>query len=133
MTKQSGQYVEIDPAVADLIEEGEQRRAEARLPREQRKKLIKEREKIRERHKSGRATYDLDRDIKKRVEELAKKHGTTASQVAAVLLSYSLEAVSRGKVDFNDCKVPSESPRYEWNINVAQYKKKLAESQEKSP
>lgn len=107
----------LDPAVDRLIAAGEQRRQEARLPLAERRQLAREREKSRDR-RGRRAVYDLDPELIEAVKAIAAEHGVPASQVAAVLLTVGLEALAAGEVDLEALKTPSDSPRFEWNLDL---------------
>lgn len=96
----------LDPAVDRLIAAGEQRR-----------QLAREREKSRDR-RGRRAVYDLDPELIEAVKAIAAEHGVPASQVAAVLLTVGLEALAAGEVDLEALKTPSDSPRFEWNLDL---------------
>ena len=109
--------VEADPAVEALLNRGERRQAEARLSRKERDKKMRERKKMQARLK-GRATYDLPASLKERIAAIAEGHQTSASQVAALFLLQALEAFDQGEIDLEGYKVPSNSPRYEWNLDL---------------
>ena len=94
--------------------------AEARLTRQERRKKIRERKKMQARLK-GRATYDLPTAIKERIAHIAAQHQTSASQVAALFLLQALTAFEQGEIDLEGYKVPSNSPRYEWNLELPEF------------
>jgi hypothetical protein len=109
----------LDPAVEAIIREGGRRRRESQLPVSERKKRVRERKKSQSR-RGRRAVYDLPPDMIAAVKELAEAHRVPASQVAALLLTVGLEALEGGEVDIDAYKVPSDSPRYEWNLDLGQ-------------
>ena len=64
----------VDPAVESLLGQGQRRQDEARLPRTERSRKKKERERA-EKRKPNRINLDLPVDLKKRLEHLARKEG----------------------------------------------------------
>ena len=112
-----GSVGEVDPAVESLLSAGRKRRREARLPLTDRKKKARERRKSKTR-RGRRAVYDLDPALIQVVKELAEAHRVPASQVAALLLTHGLAALETGAIDLEGLKVPSDSPRYEWNLDL---------------
>ncbi len=111
----------LDPAVEALISKGQRTEAERRLPAKERKAKAKERAKA-EARKGARALYDLDPALIAAVKRVAGKTCTTASQVAAVAIIRFLADVEAGKVDLRDYRTPSDSPRYEFNIDLEKVK-----------
>lgn len=107
----------LDPAVADLLAGMEQRQSEAALPRRQREKKARERAKIQAR-RDQRATYDLPPEIREKVKELAEEQRVPASQIVTLALGRFLQDLDAGRVDLNDFKKPSRSPRYDWNLEI---------------
>ena len=104
-----------DPAVNALLGQAERRQAEARLSRSEREKKKKEREKIR-RRRPFHTTYDIPVELRERIKTIAEQHAIPASQVAPLGLLLVVQALDDGQVDLNTYKVPSRSPRYDWNL-----------------
>ena len=119
MAKQPERRRTIDPAVADIIGQHEQRQADAGLPPQERQKKERERRKIRERREK-RVTYDLPPTLKQRVADLAAEHKVPASQVAALLLTLGFEALEG--IDLEALKTPTKTPRYEHNLDLDKLK-----------
>lgn len=75
--------------------------------------------------KRVRVKYDMELDLKQRIERAAEAEGTSASQLAAFLLGWVMDHwesensptghVLRGLVE--GAKVPSRSLRFEWNLS----------------
>ena len=91
------------------------------------REAARHKQRVRERQKNmarrgRRAVYDLDPALIEAVKEIAEQHSVPASQVAALLLSLGLEELARDAVNLNDLKVPSDSPRYEWTLDLGQRK-----------
>lgn len=66
---------------------------------------------------TNRAAYDLPEGMKEKITNLADQHGTIASQIAAVLLAFGLEALERGDIDQDERKYPNDSRRFKFNLN----------------
>ena len=64
----------VDPAVESLLGQGQRRQDEARLPRTERSRKKKERERA-EKRKPNRINLDLPVDLKKRLEHPGKEGG----------------------------------------------------------
>jgi hypothetical protein len=105
----------LDPAVADLLTNMEQRQAEAQLPRREREKKARERAKILSRREQ-RATYDLPPIVRQKIKELADSERLPASQLATLALLRFLQEYESGQIDLASYKQPSRSPRYDWNL-----------------
>ncbi len=105
----------LDPAVADLLSDLEQKQAETKLPRREREKKVRERAKIQARREQ-RVTYDLPPHIRQNVKDLAEKEGVPASQLVTMALLHFLRDLAQQQVDLGQYKQPSRSPRYDWNL-----------------
>lgn len=105
----------LDPAVADLLSNMEQKRAESQLPMRLREKKAREREKIRSRREK-RVTYDLPPNLRHHIKNLADEQRIPASQLVTLALIRFLEDFQSGQVDLGLYKQSSNSPRYEWNL-----------------
>ena len=103
----------IDPAVAELLGTMEQKASERSLPREDRRRKIKEREKARARN---RVMLDLPLEIEKRIKALAAKYECPISQIAALLIWQGLKDLDSGLLNPGVYKKLSRSPRYTWNL-----------------
>lgn len=105
----------LDPVVANLLSGMEQRQQEAQLPRKERERLVKERNKIKARREQ-RATYDLPPIIREAIMRLAETQKIPASQLATLALARFLNEYENGSIDLGEYKQPSRSPRYDWNL-----------------
>lgn len=105
----------LDPAVSGLLAGMEQRQAELQLPRRERERIVKERLKIQAR-RDQRATYDLPPVLREDLRDLADSLGIPASQLAALALARFLIDFNDGRIDLDEYKQPSRSPRYDWNL-----------------
>jgi hypothetical protein len=105
----------LDPVVANLLSGMEQRQQEAQLPRKERERLVKERNKIKARREQ-RATYDLPPVIRESITRLAEAQKVPASQLATLALARFLIEYENGSIDLGAYKQPSRSPRYDWNL-----------------
>jgi hypothetical protein len=113
----------LDPSVADILSGMEERRSESQLPRRQREKRARERAKIQAR-RPQRVTYDLPAQLRGKVKELAEAEGVPASQIVTLALLRFLDAYSQGEIDLAIYKQPSRSPRYDWNLILAESPRK---------
>jgi hypothetical protein len=111
------QFDNYDPAVEALIDQVEQKRSDARLPRKQRQKKAKARAKDKARLER-RVNWDLPVDLKQRIIALAEQYEVPTSQVAAFLLIEGLHHLEAGKIDPDDYKILSHSPRYAANLDL---------------
>jgi hypothetical protein len=105
----------LDPVVANLLNGMEQRQQEAQLPRKERERLVKERNKIKARREQ-RATYDLPPVIRESVMRLSESLRIPASQLVTLALARFLNAIENDEIDLGEFKQPSRSPRYDWNL-----------------
>ncbi len=105
----------IDPEVSILLKEMEQRQIESQLPRHEREKKAKERQKISAR-RDRRATYDLPPSIRNRISALSTQLSIPASQLVTLALIRFLESYDDGTLELSSYKLPSRSPRYDWNL-----------------
>ena len=103
----------IDPAVAELLGTMEQKARDRSLPRDDRLRKVKEREKARARN---RVMLDLPQEIEKQIKSLAVKHECPISQIAALLIWQGVQDLENGLLNPSEYKKPSRSPRYTWNL-----------------
>jgi hypothetical protein len=108
---------QADPAVSALLGQVERRQSEARLPHKVREKKKKEREKIRAR-RPFHTTYDIPLELRQRIKELAEAQGLPASQIATLGLLRFVEDLANQEIDLSAHKVPSRSPRYDYNLVI---------------
>ena len=105
----------LDPAVADLLSNMEQKHADSQLTRGERRKRNRERAKIAAR-RDQRTTYDLPPSLRQQIKVLAEKERLPASQLATLALIRLLDDLKAGEIDLSAYKEPSTSPRYDWNL-----------------
>ncbi len=105
----------------------EKRDADRSLTREQRKERAKQAARV-----GRRASYDLPPALIHHVRRIGEKERTPASQVAAALLAHGLRRYWMGEIDLRAFKVPSDSPRYEWNLNLERLLEKVSQAVEAS-
>jgi len=105
----------LDPAVAGLLNDMENRQSDAALPRREREKKARERAKMSAR-RDQRATFDLPPALRQRIMELAEAERLPASQLVTLALARFLQDLSAGGLDLVPLKQPSRSPRYDWNL-----------------
>jgi hypothetical protein len=105
----------LDPAVSGLLAGMEQRQAELQLPRRERERIVRERLKIQARREQ-RATYDLPPVLREELRDLGESLGIPASQLATLALARFLVDFHEKRIDLDEYKQPSRSPRYDWNL-----------------
>jgi len=96
------------------------RDADRSLTREQRKERARQAARV-----GKRASYDLPPTLIQHIRQIGEKERTPASQVAAALLAYGLQRYWLGEIDLGARKVPSDSPRYDWNLNLQRLLEKI--------
>ncbi|MBI9051180.1 MAG: hypothetical protein JEZ00_17285 [Anaerolineaceae bacterium] len=107
----------IDPAVADLLSGMERKESESHFPVKERKKAIKERNKIQSR-KENRVTYDLPAKLRQIIKSVAEKEGIPASQMVTLALYRFMDQYQNKEIDLGQYKEISKSPRYDWNLVI---------------
>lgn len=117
MGKNSGGFLELDPAVAAVLGDGDKKRKEARMPKAERKSLQRERSKA-EARRGKRALYDLPEDLIRQIQRVAEDNETSASQVAKLALTFFIEQVMFERIDVSDYRVIAEkNPRYGYMLD----------------
>ena len=71
-----------------------------------------------------RALYDLPPDLIREIACLAETLRLTNSTVAGVLLIHGLRDLHNGSIDLADLRVPGNSPRYDFCIDLEKLMKK---------
>ncbi|MBI9046940.1 MAG: hypothetical protein JEZ06_20810 [Anaerolineaceae bacterium] len=105
----------LDPAVADLLSNMEQKQADSQLPRKERIKKSKENAKIKARREQ-RATFDLPPILRQWIMNLAADEKVPASQLVTLALLRFYAELEAKEIDLGIYKDPSRSPRYDWNL-----------------
>lgn len=120
MDKDANGYLQagLDPAVAAALSNGNKRQAERLMPREERKKKLRERAKG-EARKGQRALYDLPEEMIEAVKKIAMDYGTSASQIAKLALWLFLQAEKVDGVDVRAYRVPAgKNPKFDYVIEL---------------
>ncbi len=107
----------LDPAVNLLIDQGDHRQADSRLPRSERSRKKKERERAQKR-KPHRINLDLPLDLKKRLEAQAKLESVPVSQLVAFLLYEPLHLLEGKSISLWSYKIPSHCPKFDCNLDL---------------
>ena len=68
--------------------------------------------------KRTKATYDLPWEIIEGVSAISARESIPASQIVALLIARGLEDLAQGKLDLDDFKTPTRSPRFEWVLDL---------------
>jgi hypothetical protein len=77
----------------------------------QRKKAERDRQR-------SKVTYDWPEEIIQEVAERAAEMGCPASHLAAALCLEGLKAVDEGRLDVLAMRVPANSPRFDWYLDL---------------
>jgi len=107
----------VDPAVESLLGQVQRRQVEAHLPKNERSRKKKERERA-EKRKPNRINLDLPQDLKKRLELLAKNEGVPISQLVAFLLYEPVFQLEKRIISLWGYKTASGCPKFECNLNL---------------
>jgi hypothetical protein len=107
----------LDPMTESHLEEQKRQDWEKSLPKAERRKLIRERQKNAER-RGRRALYDLPSGLIKAVASIAEEARMTNSQVAGIFLLHALREYHQGKINLRDYRQPSASPRYDYRVDL---------------
>jgi macrodomain Ter protein organizer (MatP/YcbG family) len=117
----------MDPAVESLLGQGKRRQDEARLPRNERSRKKKERERA-EKRKPNRINLDLPVDLKKRLEHLAKKEGVPISQLVAYLLYEPVKQLESREISLWGYKTASGCPKFECNLDLKRRSEEVSQN-----
>jgi macrodomain Ter protein organizer (MatP/YcbG family) len=115
----------IDPAVDSILGEVQRRQMEARLPKNERSRRKKERERA-EKRKPNRINLDLPVDLKKRLEHLAKKEGVPVSQLVAFLLYEPVHQLESRAISLWGYKTASGCPKFECTLDLKRRAEEIA-------
>lgn len=99
----------VDPAVADWLKDAQTNKAALT------KKQKSDRKRV-------RVIYDLTPELKAAIETEAKRQGTSASQLAAFLLTFAVREARSGNAEIKeallDGKRPSKTMKFDWNLEA---------------
>lgn len=115
----------VDPAVESLLGQGQRRQDEARLPRTERSRKKKERERAQKR-KPNRINLDLPQELKQRLEILAKKEGVPISQLVAFLLYEPVHQLESRAISLWGYKTASGCPKFECTLDLKRRAEEVA-------
>ncbi len=107
----------LDPAVESLLGQGERRQVESHLPKNERSRRKKERDRAQKRI-PGRLGLDLPVDLKQRLNALAKKEGVPVSQLVGFFLYEPVFQLEHHMISLWSYKTSSDSPKYESNLDL---------------
>jgi hypothetical protein len=115
-----------DSVVDEMLRDSERKQSEASLSQEERRLLIEHRKrkqsrKEAERNKSkeqaaNRLVLLLPKELKEHIARLAEAQRVTQSQVVTFFLYEALLAYRDGRIRFEEYLLPTDSPRYDWNL-----------------
>jgi predicted HicB family RNase H-like nuclease len=107
----------VDPAVESLLGQGQRRQVESHLPKNERTRKKKERERS-EKRMPNRINLDLPQDLKRQLELLAKKEGVPVSQLVAFLLYEPVSLLEQRTITLWGYKTASGCPKFEANLDL---------------
>ena len=107
----------VDPAVESFLGQGQRRQVEAHLPKNERSRKKKERERAQKRI-PGRIGLDLPVELKNRLIGLAQKEGVPISQLVAFLLYESINLLEQERISLWEYKTISTSPKFDSNLDL---------------
>ena len=107
----------VDPAVELLLGQGQRRQVESHLPKNERSRKKKERERAQKRI-PGRIGLDLPVELKNRLIGLAQKEGVPISQLVAFLLYESINLLEQERISLWGYKTISTSPKFDSNLDL---------------
>ena len=119
----------IDPAVESLIDQGQRHQVESHLPKNERSRKKKERERAQKRL-ANRINLDLPVDLKNRLELLAKKEGVPVSQLVAFLLYGPVHQLETHMISLWGYKMASGCRKFEWNIDLKRHAEEVLRNDE---
>lgn len=67
----------------------------------------------------SRAIYDLDPELKQAIEQISQELGVPPSDVMSVFALDMIEAVSKGEVSLQELRIPSNHPKYQFRLKLA--------------
>ncbi len=107
----------VDPAVESLLGQWQRRQIESHLPKNERSRKKKERERAQKRI-PGRIGLDLPVDLKHRLITLAQKEGVPISQLVAFLLYEFIYFLEQERISLWGYKTISTSPKFDSNLDL---------------
>ncbi len=106
-----------DEAVGNLLTAAAQKKAEARLPKEERQRKVRERNRQKERL-AKRINIDLPENVKARLVALAKREGVPTSQLAAFILIPALPELEKTENPLWGFRIPSNCSKYAYELDL---------------
>lgn len=101
----------LDPGTATMLTEMERKAEERNIPKKERERKAREREKLAARN---RVMIDLPEDINGRIVAIAAEQGVSVSSVIALACWLLIGE----DIDWTDYKEPSSSPRFGWRVVI---------------
>ena len=110
-------FHEIDPAVDSLIGQGQRHQVESHLPRNERSRKKKERERAQKRI-PGRLGLDLPVELKQHLIILAKNEEVPISQLIAFLLYEPVYLLEHKRISLWGYKTATSCPKFDFNLDL---------------
>jgi hypothetical protein len=116
---------DVDPAVETLLGQVQRRQVESHLPKNERSRVKKERERAQKR-KPNRINLDLPQELKRELEILAKKEGVPISQLVAFLLYEPVLQLEKRVISLWGYKTASGCPKFECTLDLKRRAEEVA-------
>jgi hypothetical protein len=114
----------FDPTTADMLSNMEQRVRESHLPQPEKSRLVRERARLKKR-RVNQIALDLPEGLKPLIIDYAEREGIPISQLVVALLILGLEQYIAGQLSFWGFKKPSRCPRFEFVVDLENWKKQF--------
>lgn len=112
----------LDPAVAAILGDQEQKRVIRKAPKAEAAKLLEQRarEEAEQERQAGRhrVTLELDRAVFAALHRAAEAEQISPASAANWLLAQALLQYARGDLDFSECKRGTDSPRWPYTVRL---------------
>jgi len=103
-------FVGLDPAVTAVMTNGAVPNRAAMTSKQRRDRQRK------------RATYDMEPATKAAIEQIARKEGTSASQIAELFLAFAVRAYQKKDMELLralEVRMPANTPRFQWELQLS--------------
>lgn len=103
--------IELDPAVAAVLGDGQRRAQQRKMTPAQRKRAARD-------SARQRVTMEMDPRIVSLVQQIADAEKCSPASVATILLKDALARYAADEIGLGDNLRSSRSPRYEWVVDL---------------
>lgn len=114
----------FDPTTADMLSHMEQKERENHLPKLEKSKLVRERNRLKKR-RLNQIVVDLPEGLKPLLFDYAEKEKIPMSQLVVALLMPGLKKYMDGQLSLWGFKKPSRCARFEFVVDLEKWKKQF--------